>query len=61
MKGGQDVYIDVKTIEQILARKSDAIVRRRYVNGEYVVEIYEAKMSWASKTTESEENSAQKC
>lgn len=61
MKGGQDVYIDVKTIEQILARKSDAIVRRRYVNGEYVVEIYEAKMSWASKTTESEENSAKKC
>lgn len=61
MKGGQDVYIDVKTIEQILARKSDAIVRRRYVNGEYVVEIYEAKMSWASKTTESEENSVKKC
>lgn len=61
MKGGQDVYIDVKTIEQILARKSDAIVRRRYVNGEYVVEIYEAKMSWASKTTEGEENSAKKC
>lgn len=61
MKGGQDVYIDVKTIEQILARKSDAIVRRRYVNGEYVVEIYEAKMSWASKMTESAENSTKKC
>ena len=55
------MHIDVETIEKILARKSDAIVRRRYVNGEYVVEIYEAKMSWASKTTESAENSAQKC
>ncbi len=55
------MHIDVKTIEQILMKKSDAIVRRRYVNGEYVVEIYEAKMSWASKATESVENSKQKC
>lgn len=51
--------LDIGTIERILARKSDVIIRQRYVKGQTITEIYEAKVAWASRHIERENGNEQ--